>query len=58
MSTIVIVCVSEVELPASSVAVKERVMVYSPAQAPLIVVSRRSIVTTPQLSVVEASSIG
>ena len=58
MSMIVIVCVSEVEFPASSVAVKARVMVNSPAQAPLTVVSTRSIVTTPQLSVAEASSIG
>ena len=58
MSTIVIVCVSEIELPASSVAVKTRVIVNSLGQAPLTVVSMRSIVTIPQLSVAEAPSMG
>ena len=58
VSPIEIVWVALDVLPQSSIAVKTRVIVNAPAQAPAIVVSTSPIVTTPQLSVAVASFIG
>ena len=58
VSTTVIVWVALEAFPHSSVAVNSRVTVYSPAQVPDIVVSTKSIVISPQLSVAVASFIG
>ena len=58
VSPIVIVWVALEALPQSSVAVNTLITVYAPGQVPATVVSTRPIVTVPQLSVAEASSIG